>query len=192
MQSPFVPLLIAAPVVALLFIFRIRRKSATQDWMTADGFVADKNNQTSVSVRGWSQAELDKMLTYFIGAYELSGKMTVNVAAKSDGVSTITFPDDIPPTILLYLVNYLKYPKDFDLTNRSIGVLGRVTLTPIFYLQDPKLAGQRAEIYVPAEDNRYDLVYAKTEAGAPYEISFTNLKWKPVDAARTPIENAGL
>jgi len=192
MQSAFAPVLIAVAVLALLFIFRMRQKGSTQDWMTADGFVADKNNQTSVSVRGWSQSELDKILAYFLGAYELSGKMSVKVTAKSDGVLTIAFPDDIPPTILLFLVNYLKYPKDFDLTQRSIGVLGRVALTSAFDLPDPKLLGQRADIYVPADDDQYDLVYAKTETGAVYKIPFTNLRWKSVDTARTPTANAGL
>ena len=192
MQSAFAPILIAVAVLVALFIFRMRQKGSTQDWMTADGFIADKNNQTSVSVRGWSQSELDKILTYFLGSYELTGKMSVKVTGKSDGVLTIAFPDDIPPTILLYLVNYLRYPKDFDLTNRSIGVLGRVALTPVFSLPDPKLVGQRADIYVPADDDQYDLVYAKTETGTVYKIPFTNLIWKSVDTARTPRENAGL
>jgi hypothetical protein len=191
MQS-LAPILIAAAVVALVIVFRVRQKSPTQDWMTADGFVADKNNQTSISVRGWSQAELDKIVTSFLGEYELVGKMSTKITAMHGGALTITFPDDIPPTILLFLVNYLKYPREFDLKNRSIGVLGRVTLTPVFYLQDPKLVGQRADIYVPADDDQYDLVYGKTEAGAAYKISFTNMTWKPVDTARTPVENVGL
>jgi hypothetical protein len=192
MHFTFAPILIAAAALAVLVIFRMRQKGSTQDWMTADGFVADENNQTSVSVKGWSQPELDEILTYFLGSYELSGKMSVKVTAKSNGVLTIAFPSDIPPTILLYLVNYLKYPKDFDLTQRSIGVLGRVALTSVFNLPDPKLVGKRAEIYVPADDDQYDLVYAKTETGAAYKVPFTNLIWKAVDTARTPPENVGL
>jgi hypothetical protein len=45
---------------------------------------------------------------------------------------------------------------------------------------------------VLADDDQYDLVYAKTETGAAYKVPFTNLIWKAVDTARTPPENVGL
>ena len=90
------------------------------------------------------------------------------------------------------MVNYVRYPKKFDLSHRSIGVLGRVVLTAAFGVPDSALIGNRAVIYVPSNDTEYDLVYARVESGRTYTIPFTSLIWEATGAARMPAEVSGL
>jgi len=168
------------------------QKAAAQDTEMTASFVADPNNRNTLSVHGWTRGELDRMLADFRSCYELSDSPDWTVEAKSGDTFTIAFPQDIQPKYFLFLVNYLRYPKNFDLANRSIGVLGRVVLTKAFGVPDPALIGKQAEIYVPADDAEYDEVYARVETGAVYRIPFTNMIWKAMDEARGPAEIAGL
>jgi len=174
-----------AAIVAVAVALRI----ATRGAATAP-FVPNPNNTTVVLVRGWNRTELEKILGDFLPGYELPAS-TVKIAEKPNDILAITFPNDINPDFLCYLVNYIQYPKDFELEGRSIGVLGRVVLTAAFGIPDPSFVGKQAELYVPAYDDQYDLVYAKVDS-RPYIVSFTNLIWKPTDDARTPSEIAGL
>jgi hypothetical protein len=155
-------------------------------------FVPDPANHIAVSVRGWNNAEIKKILSDDFSAYDLSPDSTVVVTAKPDGTFVLTFPNDIEPRLLYFLVNYIQYPRDFDLKHRSIGVLGRVVITPAFGAPDPKFVGEQAQIFVPADDSEYDLVYAKLETGEVYSISFTDLIWRRVESARMPHTVGGL
>jgi hypothetical protein len=111
---------------------------------------------------------------------------TVAIKQENADRFAITFPKDIQPKILYFLVNYLQYPREFDLKNRSIAVVARVVLTPAFGAPDDVLSGKNAMIYVPANDTDYDLVYVRIEQGQAYKVSFTDLVWQPVDEARVP------
>jgi hypothetical protein len=63
--------------------------------------------------------------------------------------------------------------------------LGRVTLTAQFPLPRQDYVGQKARIYVPSNDHKYDLVYVA--AGSDFfEQSFTSMKWRPVQESRIP------
>jgi hypothetical protein len=189
--------LAGAGVFALLAILLLRfmaglQTAVTQDKLMTASFVADPNNKTSLSVRGWNRPELAKILTDFRRLYDLPEASEWVIEEKSGDVFTVTFPRDIQPKLFLFLVNYCRYPKDLDLNGRSIGVLGRAVLTAAYGVPDDSLIGKEAEIYVPADDIEYDEVYARVERGEAYRIPFTNLIWKAASEARVPAEIAGL
>ena len=150
------------------------------------------NTDVSISVRGWLRPELDHILTDFLNGYDLRAALVVNVNAVSNDVLVITFPQGIASDKLIFLVNYIQYPKHFNLEKRKIGVVGRVLLTAAFGIPDPTFTGQRATIYIPADDTEYDLVYAKVESKGVYKIQFTDMDWKPVHDARVPTTIEGL
>lgn len=130
-------------------------------------------------------------MTDFSGQYDLS-RAAIVVEAGPANVLTVTFPNDIEPKLLFFLVNYIQYPNGFDLGRRTIGAMAHVILTPAFGVPDLELIGKRATMYVPADDTEYDLIYARTESGDAYQISFTNLIWERVADARVPVAGRGL
>jgi hypothetical protein len=143
-------------------------------------FIPNPANDTLVVCRGWDETELTKILADFTRTYQdrLPSAEPFRVERARDQFQ-IRFPGDIPPPLLSYLINYLQYPKDFDLTNRDIAAVGIVTLTDAFQLPSSNYVGKKAHIYVPSNDRRYDEVYLAV--GSEYfEQPFTNLRWKPV------------
>ena len=153
-------------------------------------FVPDPNNKTAIAVRGWTRAELERILDDFAKPYAIARSDFVVSQEPSERLK-IAFPADIEPDHFLYLVNYIAYPKDFELAGRTIGVLGRVLLCEGYSVLDAALIGREARVYVPADDTDYDLVYGKVGNDA-YRIPFTSMKWKPVQDARTPASIADL
>ncbi len=147
-------------------------------------FVPDPNNKTTITVRGWTRAELERILDDFVKMYEISRSGLVVSQGSNEGL-TISFPGDIEPTNFLFLVNYIAYPKDLDLTNRTICALGRVVLREGYKVLDEAMIGREARVYVPTDDTDFDLVYGRV-GDETYRISFTSMKWKPVQDARTP------
>jgi len=183
-------LAVGAVILVARLSFSLREASA-QDKQMAAAFVPKSTNKTLVVVRGWSRDELDKILSYFLSSYELP-QSTLEVSSRSDNTLVLTFPNDIPPKFLYFLVNYIQYPKEFYLTHRSIGVIAHVILGPAFGIPDNALAGKSADVYVPSNDADYDLVYARVETGQAYQISFTDLIWRPVADPRVPSTISGL
>jgi hypothetical protein len=181
---------IGAGILVLIAVVRLAQSSSkalAQDRAMSSAFVANPANGIILSVRGWNHGELSRILSDFRGLYDLPTRSDWTVADDLHGDLSIAFPGDIEPKLLLFLVNYIAYPKNFDLTHRAIGILCRVTLTSAFGVPDASLVGKKAMIYVPANDTEYDLVYAKVESGEAYRIPFTTLIWEPVSDARMPI-----
>ena len=151
-------------------------------------WVPNPANDTVVVCRGWDETELSEILADFIRMYRdrLPSEHPFSIGHEGDQFR-IRFPGDIPPTMLSFLINYLEYPKDFDLTKRDIVVVGLVTLTDAFPLPSSDYAGRKAHIYVPSNDRQYDEVYVAV--GSQYfEQSFTNMVWKPTPDGRVPDE----
>jgi len=195
MPSMILFVAIGMGILALIAVVRLARSSSkvlAQDRAMASAFVANPTNDTKVSVRGWNQSELRQILSDFRGPYDLPMRGDWSVTNTPHGDLMIAFPSDIQPKLLLFLVNYIQYPKNFDLTHRSIGVLCRVTLTSAFGIPDTTLIGKRAMIYVPANDTEHDLVYAKVESGSAFRVPFTTLIWEAVSDARMPSSVNGL
>lgn len=184
-----ITVVIGVGVLALISVVRLATspsKALEQDRSMTSAFVANPANGTTVSVRGWKQSELRRILSDFRGLYDSPKRSDWTITDVSHGDLVITFPSDIQPKLLLFLVNYINYPTSFDLTRRSIGVLCRVTLTAAFGVPNASLIGKKAMIYVPAHDTEHDLVYAKVDSGRAYRIPFTTLVWETVNNARMP------
>ena len=151
-------------------------------------FVPNPTNDKFIISSGWEATELEKILRDFQVLY--NGRFHANFTIQSTSVNStqfrITFPNDIEPMLFHFLVNYARYPKDLDLTNRTISIAGRTTLDQNFALPNPSLIGQKALIYVPTDDHEFDLVYVKMEQGQVYEDSFASSKWKLVQNPRLP------
>lgn len=144
-------------------------------------------NDKEVLVRGWKDEELKRILDDFTAMYHdrLSAEFRMLVKLMPESVTLITFPDDIPPPLFAWLVNYIRYPKAFDLNKRSILVVGKTTLSAAFGPAEEKMIGQRALFYVPTDDREYDLVFVKVGA-TTYELSFARGAWKPTTKDRIP------
>lgn len=148
---------------------------------------ATSMNDTVLIVSGWTAQELEEIVRAFREMYEdRLGSAFRTETVSAGGALRVTFPAGIEPEILAFLVNYVQYPKAFDLRTRHILVVGRVALTPAFNLPDRALVGQKAIVYVPRNDREYDLVYVRTEAGATFENAFASSKWRPVRDPRLP------
>jgi hypothetical protein len=176
-------------VPAIIRFANSYRAGAAQDAQMTAVFIPE--NKTVVIVRGWSQADMKRILADFLSAYQLRADST-QISAGADDRITLTFPNDIQPKILYFLVNYIQYPKDFDLKRRSIGAVAHVVLNRSFGVPESRLIGKLADIYVPANDTEYDLVYAKVDSGEVYKISFTDLIWQQVKSARMPKDIVGM
>ncbi len=142
-------------------------------------------NGPTISVRGYSSKETDSIMTAFAQLYDLD-LSSVSVGAGRNGTEIISLPGDIDPKFFLFLVNYLCYPDTPVAMGRTIGVLGRATVSQGFLVPAPSLIGQAARFYVPADDREHDVVYAKLASNEAFKIPFANLKWQRTEDARLP------
>jgi hypothetical protein len=182
--SPYLIVVIGIVVAASAF-FRLRSPPSAS--VKAAAFTPNPSNDTEVFYTGCDEAELAKVLAAFAHVYKeaLGASGEFRTAKLGEEKFRITFPQDISPDSLSFLVNYLQYPEDVDLSTHELAVLGRVTLTADFPLPREDYIGQRARIYVPANDRQYDLVYIALGTES-FEQTFRQMHWKQVDDGRIP------
>lgn len=144
-------------------------------------------NGKEVVVRGWANEELSGILTDFADAYDndLGPHFDYEVQPHDNGSIHVTFPHDIPALQFSFLVNYVQYPKKYDLKGRSISVVGKALITPDFNPPSKGLVGQNATFYIPSNDQKYDLVYVRV-GDETFENSFAARRWKRVADSRIP------
>ncbi|HXR48370.1 MAG TPA: hypothetical protein VN784_13125 [Candidatus Limnocylindrales bacterium] len=144
-------------------------------------------HQKEVIVSGWTSEELSGILTDFGDVYSgrLGPDFDYEVQPHDMGSTRITFPHDIPAEQFSFLVNYLQYPKNYDLKARSISVVGKARLSPEFHPPSENLVGQKAIFYIPTKDQSYDLVYVRV-GDETFENSFASRRWKRVTDSRIP------
>lgn len=149
--------------------------------------ISDPANGEEVVVRGWTNVELTGILTDFadLSDGDLGPHFVYEVHPRDDGSIRITFPHDIPPKQFSFLINYLQYPKNYDLKNRSISVVGKAIVCSKFKPPSKSLIGQTATFYIPSNDQDYDLVYIRV-GDETFENSFAALHWKRVTDSRIP------
>ena len=190
------PILFFYLVLVVLAVLALYATQALRLWMAKgerqlasmqSAYQPKHENENSIVVVGWKEDELNRILADFRGVYGLPRAALV-VTKHDDSLLHISFPDDIEPKYFFFLVNYIRYPKDFALRNRTIGVLGRARLSRAFGLPDSSLEGIMAKIYVPANDKEYDNVYVQLESGKAFKIPFTRMIWESVDDPRIPDE----
>jgi hypothetical protein len=147
-------LLIVIVLVALVAwaCFYFRGKSAnTQSASSIQNFTPNPRNDKVILVKGWNEAEIQKIIHDFIETYKNDGypAYTIEAHKQSENLYWLTFPQDIRPLLFTFLVNYIAYPFDLDLKNRSINVGGMTILNAGFEGIDSSLVGKKAILYIP-------------------------------------------
>jgi hypothetical protein len=139
-------------------------------------------------VRGWSEAEFGKIIGDFQQIYHdrFPQSFSTEVHARDNGILRVTFPSDIAPAFFCWLINYVQYPKDFDLKSRTILVSGRATMSSDFLPSDQTLIGKRIMFYIPTDDRDYDVVFAQVD-GQSYKYPFSSERWQRVQEPRIPV-----
>jgi len=145
----------------------------------------DSIGDKEVIVRGWKDAELKKIIRDFERAYQdrLSPGFPTEIHAESGGDLRITFTADIEPRLFCWLINYIRYPKGFDLQSRVILVEGKATINSDFLPSGQSLIGKRITFYIPTDDDQYDVVFAQVE-GQSFEFPFASERWRRAKESR--------
>ncbi len=151
----------------------------------AGSFVVDDKE---LLVSGWNETELKQIIGNFAQRYQdrLPGNFSTEVRPSDGGILRITFPAGIESRFFCWLVNYVRYPKDFDLKSRKILVAGKATIGSDFLPSDRSLIGKRITFYIPTDDKEYDVVFAKVDDQS-YEFPFSSERWRPVQEPRLPV-----
>lgn len=185
--EPFGLLLIIALVVLPIIV--LAKPVKVDSKADVAPFSPNLNNDKVIMVRGWNEDELRNILDDFIEADRSdSPPYKIDIHKRSECLFTLTFPQDIHPTVFGFLVNYLAYPSNFDLSEREVVVAGETTLNSDFEGIPQRLLGKKAIIYVPENDRDYDGVYLQTETDDNLAISFSEDVWRSVKNARLSSE----
>ncbi len=181
-------LLLVIVLIALVAVACIsfRGRGASSESATIPNFTPNPENDKVILVKGWDSSEIQKIIHDFIEMYKNDGypAYTIEPHKQSENLYRLAFPQDIHPQLFTFLVNYLAYPFDLDLRNRSIIVGGKTTLSSGFEGIDSSLVGKKAILYLPENDQDHDVVYMQTESGINLANSFTELRWRRVNDAR--------
>jgi hypothetical protein len=187
--SPFVPewlvisLLIALiPLPTMLFAKPVKSEDPQTD---PSPFTPDPDNDKAILIQGWNEDELRKILNDFV-EQDLSvfAAFRIEIEKRLDNSFALTFPEDIHPDEFVSLINYLAYPFGFDLAGRSIIVAGKTTLNSDFDGLPKSLEGKKALLYLPEDDDDYQVVYLQIESGVTLAKSFNEGTWQKVKDAR--------
>jgi hypothetical protein len=179
-------LLIVIVVLVTGACLSFRGRGAGSESAGIPSFTPNPENDKVILVKGWNEAEIHKIIHDFTETYKNDGypAYTIEPHKQSEDLYRLTFAQDMQPQLFTFLVNYLAYPFDLDLKNRSIIVSGKTTLSSGFEGIDPSLVGKKAILYIPENDQDHDVVYMQTESGANLANSFTELKWRKVNDPR--------
>ena len=187
--SPFVPewlvisLLIALiPLPTMLFAKPVKAEDPQTD---PSPFTPDLENDKAILIQGWNEDELRKILDDFVEE-DLSAfaAFRIEIQKRLENSFALTFPEDIHPDEFVCLIKYLAYPFDFDLAGRSIVVAGKTTLNSDFDGLPKSFEGKKALLYLPENDDDYQVVYLQIEPGVTLAKSFNEGTWRKVKDAR--------
>lgn len=179
-MKDFIVLLLLAATVFVVSKSLLRRRSAAP--LSRDESILLGRERICCLSQGWSQPEIDKILADFTALYADDG-VKLKSSRLTGNVFRIDFPEGIESRHAEFLVNYLDYPADLDLQGRDIRNVAAVVLGPEFGIPSG-LAGCKAVIYVPANDEEYDLVYGRLENGEAFRVSFGDNRWVDTGDAR--------
>jgi hypothetical protein len=173
---------IVLPLVLVLLAKPVKAEDAQTD---LSPFTPDPNNDKMILIEGWSEDELRLILDDFV-AGDLSAfqAFRIEIEKRLENSFALTFPEDIHPSEFASLINYLASPVNFDPAGRSIVVAGKTTLNSDFDSLPKSLEGTKALLYLPDNDEDYDVVYLQTESGATLAKSFNERVWRKVKDAR--------
>ena len=103
--------LVAVMASRLVASFQI---AAAQDQKMTSSFVPNPNKEIALMVRGWSRPEFDQILADFLKLYSLPNASGLRLEARANDFFVVTFPGDIQPSLLFFLINYVQYPKSLS------------------------------------------------------------------------------
>lgn len=150
-------------------------------------FTPDPNNDKTILIQGWSEAELRQILDDFVEEdLTAFAAFRIEIETRQEKCFVLTFPEDIHPAEFVSLVNYLAYPVNFNLNEREIVVAGKTTLNSDFDGLVKSLEGKKAILYLPQNDEDHDVVYLHTESGMTLAKSFNEGVWRTVKDPRLP------
>jgi hypothetical protein len=157
--------------------------------VTLPPFSPDLQNDKVIRVSGWSEPELRQLLADFVAENSSGWPFEKFELQKEDkDCFQLTFPEDIHPFLFAALVNYALYPMDLEFTDRKIVAVGRTTLNATFDGVPEELVGHKAILYVPENDEEYDVVHLQSETGINFAMSLGEDRWRKIDDARLPNE----
>ena len=141
----------------------------------------------TILVRGWSDTEFRQILGVFQQMYRdrLPENFIAEVHNGDAGSFRVTFPADIEPRFFCWIINYIQYPKDFDLKSRTILVAGSAAMSSDLLPSEQSLLGKSILFYVPANDENNDGVLAPVDSPGsknPHESE----RWRLVQEPRIP------
>jgi len=172
-------ILAALPVIILAKPVKLDPKSDLAP------FTPDPDNDKVIVVKGWNEDELQRILDDFIDAdTSRDASYKIEVEKRDEDLYSLTFPQDIHAAVFGFLVNYLAYPTNFALTRHSIIVAGKTMLSSDFQGIPESLAEKKAIIYIPENDQDYDVIYLSVETGATFANAFSEGVWREVKDAR--------
>jgi hypothetical protein len=99
---------------------------------------------------------------------DLNKKLIFKIYKVSYNYTVIELNMDIKNELFNYLVNYLKYPENIDY-KVDVNGFTRIKDKKLF---SKNLINERIQIFVPIDDNEYDIVFGVTESGVIYKIGF--------------------
>ena len=163
-----------------------RFRGGTSGQSSVAPFTPDPQNDKVIFVQGWDETELRKIISDFVKNYEDDGypAYSIEPLKQNDKLFQLKFPKDIHPLLFTFLVNFVAYPFDLDLTNRHIVVAGTTTLTKGYDGLDESFIGRKALLYLPENDQDRTIVYMHFSDGTTYANSFHDLVWRRVTDAR--------
>jgi hypothetical protein len=173
---------IVLPLVLVLLAKPVKSEDPQTD---LSPFTPDPYNDKAILIQGWNEDELRMILNDFVEE-DLSAfpAFRIEIQMRLENSFALTFPEDIHPSEFASLINYLAYPLNFDPAGRSIVVAGETTLNSDFDGLPKSLEGKKALLYLPDNDEDYDVVYLQTESGATLARSFNEGVWRKVQNAR--------
>jgi hypothetical protein len=176
---------VAVIVLPLVLVLMAKPVKAENPQTDPAPFTPDPDNDKAILIQGWNEDELRKILDDFVEE-DLSAfaAFRIEIEGRLETSFALTFPEDIHPAEFASLINYLAYPVNFDPAGRSIIVAAKTTLNSDFDGLPKSLEGKKALLYLPENDEDYDVVYLQTESGVTLAKSFNEGAWRKVNDAR--------
>jgi hypothetical protein len=176
---------VAMILISLVLVLIAKPVKEEVPQMDLSPFTPDPGNDKAILVQGWNEDELHRILDDFV-EQNLStfAAFRIEIQNRFENSFALTFPEDIHPSEFVCLINFIAYPFDFDLAGRSIVVAGKTTLNSDFDGLPKSFAGKKALLYLPENDDDYQVVYLRVESEGTLAKSLSKGDWLKTKDAR--------
>jgi hypothetical protein len=179
----------AVILFALAMVLTAKPVKAESEPTDLSPFTPDPNNDKTILIQGWSEAELRRILDDFVEEdLTAFAAFRIELEKRLENSFVLTFPEDIHPAEFVSLITYLAYPINPLLDGRSIVVVGKTTLNSDFDGLPKSLAGKKALLYLPENGTDHEVMYLETESRVILAKSFAEGVWRRVEDSRLSSE----